>query len=149
MRIDLVPGDARKMLEKERAAGDPLYDLLIVDAYNGDAVPYHLATSEAFKLYFDRLAPDGLLAVHVSNWHIDLLPLCKAVAKKLGVTPYGVVGVAENSVTTGAVWVYLTRQPREYRYSGKSLVREVLWENVADMAAPSDERGSLISLLRF
>lgn len=149
MRIDLVPGDARKMLEKERAAGDPLYDILIVDAYNGDAVPYHLATVEAFKLYFDRLVPDGLLAVHVSNWHIDLLPLCKAVAKKLGVIPYGVVGVSENSVTTGAIWVYMTRQPREYRYPGKSQVREVLWENVADRQAPTDERGSLLPLLRL
>jgi hypothetical protein len=137
------------MLERERAAKDPLYDILVVDAYNGDAVPYHLATLEAFRLYFDRLAPDGLLAVHVSNWHIDLLPLCKAVARELGAAPYGVVGVSENSVTTGAVWVYLTRQPMEYRFSGKSLVREVVWEHVKDIAAPTDERGSLISLLRF
>ena len=149
MRIDLVPGDARKMLEKERASGDPLYDILIVDAYNGDAVPYHLATVESFKLYFDRLDTDGLLAVHVSNWHIDLLPLCKAVAKELGASLYGVVGISENSVTTGAVWVYMTRRPMEYRFSGKSLVREVVWENVADIAPPTDERGSLISLLRF
>jgi len=149
MRIDLVPGDARKMLEKERAAGDPLYDILVIDAYNGDAVPYHLATVEAFKLYFDRLAAGGMLAVHVSNWHIDLLPLCKAVAKELGVSPYGVVGVSENSVTTGAIWVYMTRRPMEYQYPGKSSVREVVWRNVPQRAAPTDEKGSLVSLLRF
>jgi hypothetical protein len=149
MPIDLVLGDARQMLEKERAARDPLYDILIVDAYSGDAVPYHLATVEAFRLYFDRLAPDGILAVHVSNWHIDLLPLCKAVAGKLGVSPYGVVGVAENSVTTGAMWVFMTRQPRDYTYPGKSLVREVAWPQIRDVSAPSDEKGSLIPLLRF
>ncbi|HNX35257.1 MAG TPA: fused MFS/spermidine synthase [Kiritimatiellia bacterium] len=147
--IDLVPGDARQMLEKEQAAGDPLYDALVIDAYSGDAVPYHLATREAFRLYFDRLAPDGVLAVHVSNWHIDLLPLCKAVAKELGVHPYGVVSVAEDSVTSGAIWVFMTRQANAYRYPGKASVREVVWENIRDMTAPTDEKGSLVSLLRF
>jgi hypothetical protein len=41
----------------------------------------HLATKEAFQLYLDRLNPGGILAVHISNWHIDLNPLCKAVAR--------------------------------------------------------------------
>ncbi|MEI7901257.1 MAG: fused MFS/spermidine synthase [bacterium] len=147
--IDLVPGDARRMLEKERAAGDPLYDVLVIDAYSGDAVPYHLATLEAFRLYFERLAPGGILAVHVSNWHIDLLPLCKAVALELGVCPYGVVGVEEDSVTSSAIWVFMTRQPMDYRYPGKSQVREVVWSQIRNVNTPTDEKGSLISLLRF
>ena len=149
MPIDLVPGDARRMLEKERDAGDPLYDLLVVDAYSGDAVPYHLATVEAFQLYFNRLAPDGMLAVHVSNWHIDMLPLCKAVARALGVSPYGVVGIAENSVTTGAMWVFMTRKPMVYSYPGKASVREVVWEKIRTVSAPTDEKGSLLPLLRL
>ncbi len=149
MPIDLVPGDARRMLEKERAAGDPLYDLLVIDAYSGDAVPYHLATREAFRLYFDRLAPEGILAVHVSNWHIDLLPLCKAAASGLGVHPYGVLSVAEDSVTADAIWVFMTRQPMTYRYPGKSSVHEVDWSQIRDVTAPTDEKGSLIPLLRF
>jgi spermidine synthase len=147
--IDLVPGDARKMLEKEQAAGDPLYDVLMIDAYSGDAVPYHLATLEAYRLYFDRLAPDGILAVHVSNWHIDMLPLCKAVAAELGVHPYGVVGITEDSVTTSAIWVFMTRQPMTYRYPCKSSVREVVWDRIRNVTVPTDEKGSLIPLLRF
>ncbi len=149
MPIDLVLGDARRMLERERAAGDPLYDVLVIDAYNGDAVPYHLATLESYRLYFDRLAPDGILAVHVSNWHVDMLPLCKAMATTLGVVPYGVVGTAENSVTAGAMWVFMTRKPMAYQFQGKSSVREVVWENVRDMTAPTDEKGSLLPLLRL
>jgi hypothetical protein len=148
MRIDLVPGDARRMLQKERAAGDPLYDIVVVDAYNGDAVPYHLATGEAFKLYFDRLAPDGILAVHVSNWHIDLLPLCKAMAQELGACAYGVISAQENSVTAGSIWVFMTRRPFLYRYPGKERVREVSWEQVRDSRVPTDEKGSLLPLLR-
>ena len=149
MPIDLVTGDARRMLENERKAGDPLYDVLVIDAYSGDAVPYHLATVEAFRLYLDRLAPDGILAVHVSNWHIDMLPLCKAVAEAVHLCPYGVVGISENSVTTSAIWVFMTRLPMEYRFPGKPSVREVVWENIRPVAAPTDAKGSLLPLLRF
>ena len=149
MRIDLVPGDARKMLEREQAAGDPRYDILMIDAYSGDAVPYHLATLEAFQLYFERLEEDGILAMHVSNWHVDLLPLCKAVAQALGVHPYGVVGVAENSVTTDAMWVFMTRHPHRYLFPGQASAREVAWERVRDISVPADEKGSLLPLLRY
>ncbi len=148
MRIDLVPGDARKMLEREQAAGDPRYDILLIDAYSGDAVPYHLATLEAFRLYFERLEEDGVLAVHVSNWHVDLLPLCKAVSGALGVQPYGVVGVAENRVTTDAMWVFMTRRPHRYHFPDQASVREVAWEHIRDIAVPADDRGSLLPLLR-
>ena len=148
MPIDLVPGDARRMLEKEQAAGDPLYDLLVIDAYSGDAVPYHLATLEAFGLYFQRLDENGILAVHISNWHIDLLPLCKAMATELGVCAYGVVGVSQDSLTSDSIWVFMTRKPIGYRYPGKAKVHEVVWSDVRDIAAPTDEKGSLISLIR-
>jgi hypothetical protein len=148
MAIDLVPGDARRMLDKERAAHDPLYDILVIDAYSGDAVPYHLTTREAFRLYFDRLEPDGILAVHVSNWHIDLLPLCKVVAADLGVHAYGVISIGQDSVTSGAIWVFMTRQPLAYRCPEKSPVSEVVWSRIRDVPTPTDEKGSLISLLR-
>ena len=149
MRIDLVPGDARKMLEREQAAGDPRYDILMIDAYSGDAVPYHLATLEAFRLYFERLEEDGILAMHVSNWHVDLLPLCKAVSQALGVHPYGVVGVAENSFTADAMWVFMTRHPHRYLFPGQASAREVAWEHVRDIAVSADEKGSLLPLLRY
>jgi len=148
MPIDLVPGDARRMLEKERAAHDPLYDLLVVDAYSGDAVPYHLSTREAFRLYFDRLSEDGMLAVHVSNWHIDLLPLCKAMATDLGVCAYGVVSGAQDGLTSGAIWVFMTRRPMAYRYPSKEGVSEIVWSDIREMAVPTDEKGSLVSLIR-
>ena len=150
MPIDLVLGDARKMLEKERAAHDPLYDLLVVDAYSGDAVPYHLCTREAFRLYFDRLTEDGLLAVHVSNWHIDLLPLCKAMAKELNVCAYGTISAAQDDVLIGgSVWVFMTRRPMTYRYPGKEKIREVVWTDVRDLPALTDACGSLLPLVRY
>ena len=147
--IDLIDGDARNMLAYEQAMGDPLYDSLVIDAYSGDSVPYHLATEEAFKLYFSRLKADGILAIHVSNWHINLLPLCKAVARELDVLPYGVVGVKENQLTTSSIWVFMTRKPMTWKYPMCSKVREVDWSRVRDIKLPKDDCGSLISLIRW
>ena len=146
--IDFIPGDARRMLEVERAKGDPLYDLLVIDAYSGDAVPYHLVTREAFHLYLDRLAPDGILAVHISNWHIDLLPVCKAVANDLSVYAHGTIGYTDSVITGGSIWVFMTRQPISYRYPNPEKISLVNWKHVRDIRILTDDRGSLLPLLR-
>ena len=67
-RISVVEGDGRLALEREARAGAPKpYDVLVLDAFSGDAVPWHLLTREAFQVYLDRLSPDGILLLHVSN----------------------------------------------------------------------------------
>jgi len=142
-------GDARLMLERERAANAPKYDVLIIDAYTGDSVPLHLATAEAFRLYADRLAPDGVLVMHISNWHLDLLPLCKAAARALGMKPVGVMtDGSDYLLTEDALWVYLTRKPVavDAAGSGASLVD---FSRVRDIRLPTDDWGSLQSLIRF
>jgi hypothetical protein len=50
-------------------------DLLVLDAFSGDAIPVHLLTREAFAIYFRHLKPGGLLAVHTSNLHLRLAPV--------------------------------------------------------------------------
>ena len=49
--------------------------MLVVDAFSSDAIPFHLLTLEAFRLYLTHLAEDGILAIHVSNRHLDLVPV--------------------------------------------------------------------------
>ncbi len=51
------------------------FDLLVLDAFSSDAIPAHLLTREAISLYRERLTQDGVLAIHVSNNHLDLVPL--------------------------------------------------------------------------
>ena len=51
------------------------FDVLVIDAFSGDAIPVHLLTREAFALYARHLKPDGILAVHISNRHLDLAPV--------------------------------------------------------------------------
>ena len=60
---DVVLGYARLSLARRPAAG---YSLLVLDAFSSDGIPVHLLTSEALELYLARLAPDGILAFHIS-----------------------------------------------------------------------------------
>jgi hypothetical protein len=78
---EIVLGDARLMLEKEEPQR---FDLLVVDAFSGDAIPVHLLTREAWALYWRHLKPDGVLAVHVSNRYLDLGPVVALGAEANG-----------------------------------------------------------------
>jgi hypothetical protein len=84
-KVDVVLGDARISLQRELdETGSHRFDVLAVDAFSGDAIPVHLLTKEAVALYMKHLAPDGVLALHISNRHIKLLPVVKAIAQSLG-----------------------------------------------------------------
>ncbi len=70
--VDIVLGDARLSLASEPPQR---FDILVIDAFSGDAIPVHLLTREAFHLYWRHLKPDGVLAVHVSNRYLNLAPV--------------------------------------------------------------------------
>ena len=74
--IETVIGDGRLALEQEPLAGvEQDFDILILDAFSSDSVPVHLLTREAFATYRAALEPDGLIMLHLSNRHLELLPL--------------------------------------------------------------------------
>ncbi|MEM9971363.1 MAG: transporter [Pseudomonadota bacterium] len=74
-------GDARIVLEGQDGL---TFDVLVIDAYSSDVVPVHLTTVEAMGVYLDRLNPDGLLAMHISNRYFSLeLPIAR-IAEELG-----------------------------------------------------------------
>jgi hypothetical protein len=70
-------GDARRQLN---LLPDRVFDLLVLDAFNSDAIPLHLLTREAIELYLRKLKADGVLAVHISNRHLDLAPVLADLA---------------------------------------------------------------------
>ena len=83
--IDVRIGDARIQLEREaKANGSMGFDVLVVDAFNSDAIPVHLLTKECNAIYWQHLASDGILLVHVSNRHLDLIPVVRALADDAG-----------------------------------------------------------------
>jgi SAM-dependent methyltransferase len=80
--VEVVPGDGRLSLERETGER---FDLLAVDAFSGDAIPVHLLTAEAFRLYLSRLKPGGVLALHITNRYLNLAPVVLALAAHEGI----------------------------------------------------------------
>lgn len=78
-RIEIAIGDARLALEREPARN---FDVLAVDAFSGDAIPVHLITREALAVYLRHMKPDGIVAFHVSNRFLDLIPVVARLARE-------------------------------------------------------------------
>lgn len=147
-KVEIVEGDARLELEKDRAAGMEKFDLLFVDAYSGDSVPTHLITCEAFDLYKSMLKTDGILALHLSNWHMDLWPIIKAAARHLEMTPVGSYSgpvIGEFAEATG--WAFLSTSVFIPRMP--TCCRRVQWDAIPDQKLLTDECGSLLQNIRF
>ncbi len=89
----VVLGDARLTLAEH--AGEP-YDIIIVDAFSSDSIPVHLITREAVAGYRARLAPSGLLLLHVSNRHLELDSVALGVARANGLAALVNTGADEN-----------------------------------------------------
>jgi len=75
--LPIVLGDARLTFARE---ADHTYDLIIVDAYSSDAIPVHLATAEAMAIYKSKLAPQGVVVMHISNRHLELRSVVEGIA---------------------------------------------------------------------
>jgi SAM-dependent methyltransferase len=78
-RIELAVGDARLALERE---APQRFDVLAIDAFSGDAIPVHLITREALAVYLRHMKPDGIVAFHVSNRFLHLIPVVARLAKE-------------------------------------------------------------------
>ncbi len=104
--INIVEGDARTSL----AAQPPQhFDVLVIDAFSGDAIPLHLLTTQAVALYRRHLVPGGILAFHISNQHVDLEPEIALLANAANMQAMRVSSPADPD--TGAfssTWMLLT-----------------------------------------
>jgi SAM-dependent methyltransferase len=79
-KVEVQLGDARLSLEREPKWD---FDVLALDAFSSDAIPVHLLTVEAFRAYLRQLRPGGVLAVHISNRYLDLVPVVQQAARRL------------------------------------------------------------------
>ncbi|AMV19035.1 fused MFS/spermidine synthase [Planctomyces sp. SH-PL14] len=143
---EVILGDARLALERERDRGTSRrFDILAVDAFSGDAVPIHLLTREAFGLYLDHLAPDGILAVHVSNRHLDLVPVVAAAVQEWGLESRLVATRADLVQETDSLWALLS--------PAKGAFADAAFRDAPSLARTpvvrwTDDFGSLASVLK-
>lgn len=146
-KVEVIVDDARRGLERERAEDEAKYDVLVVDVFTGDAIPPHMATREAFALYLDRLADHGILAFHLSNWHLDLIPMIKAAAQGFNLkseayycsaTPYAFE----------STWAFLSRESLPEMFDARCHTK-VDFSLVPDVDLMSDERHSLLPYIQW
>jgi len=116
VNVRLELGDARIRLETvKRERPQERYDVILVDAFSSDAIPVHLLTREAFRLYFDMLAPRGILALHISNRYLRLEPVVANLAEEgryAAMVQHGDTGDIRGGVE--ASWAILGRRPEDF-----------------------------------
>jgi len=108
---DVLLGDARLTMERQPSQQ---FDLIAVDAFSSDAIPVHLLTREAFVLYFRHLKPNGILAVHVSNRYLNLVPVVSRNAQDVSKAAILVADgdqQIEYDYLTSSDWVLVTSDP--------------------------------------
>jgi len=105
--IDIVMGDARLSLERESAQA---FDLLLIDAFSGDAIPVHLLTKEAFEIYLRHVSPGGVIGVLIDTDHLDFGPVLYRLASHFGLQAARITTPAGPDQDWGADWMLMTRE---------------------------------------
>lgn len=158
--VSVVVGDARVSLARELAAtpAGRGFDLLVMDAFAGDAVPVHLLTREAFDVYLAHLAPRGIMAIHISSNWIDLRPPVYAWARDAGWRALTIVNRADTrDGLLISTWVLLLRDldglsslrdhAQPLMASGTLQVENMSEVAIDDFTAWTDARGGVLDVL--
>jgi hypothetical protein len=110
--VIMVPGDARISLERELDEGHwQNFDVLVLDTFSSDSVPVHLVTQEAFGLYLSQLAPDGIIAAHITNLHLDLQPVFWQLAQHYNLSIVRVDYEGDSNGGYASHWILLSPDP--------------------------------------
>ena len=140
-------GDARIVMERQLQRGAPQdFDILVVDAFSGDAVPVHLLTDECLETYLGHLAHDGVLAVHVTNRYLTLAPVVRRLAESRGYTAVYIETPGDSeSDTTLNHWV-LVSQNEDLFSNSQLLERMSDWPSTGPIW--TDSYSSVFSVLK-
>lgn len=143
---DVALGDGRIQLEREAAKGNlGRFDVLIVDAFSGDAIPLHLMTKEALDLYRSQIAPGGTIAYHISNLYFDLRPVVRAMADEASLHAIWVENFGDARGEDASDWVLLTSNETVYR---SSLLHHTPWPSgLPDVSIWTDDYANVLATL--
>ncbi len=147
--VSVSLGDGRALLQQEYDEyGSQQYDVLVVDAFSGDAIPTHLLTQEAFTLYWQHLKHEGVLALHISNTHLDLKALTRTLAKTVNKQALYINTKATNADENDAEWVLITNNEQFLtNYAVKKQITP--WPSSSDKTLLwTDDYSNLLSVLK-
>jgi hypothetical protein len=148
-QAQVITGDARLMLTSQP---DASFDVLVLDAFSSDAIPVHLITREALELYLRKLAPGGLIGVHISNRYLDLAPVVGATARSAGLVAVVQTHApsAEQQRISAEIspsrWVLIGRTAQDFG----ALTQSGRWSTLDDVEGPvwTDDYSNVLSVLR-
>ncbi len=130
---------------------DAKFDLLVLDAFSSDAIPAHLLTREAMSLYKSRIRDDGVLAVHISNNHLDLAPLVHRLSIDAGLESRLIRSKSDKDIgAEDALWVVIT--PPNHQLWNNELMADAIGPTGEDLTnGPlwTDQHHNLVSVLRL
>lgn len=140
----VIIGDAR--LELEALPADS-FDILVIDAFSSDAIPMHLLTLEAMDIYLRAMQKDGVLAMHISNRYINLMPVIANLAKARGLSVALRRDDGKGEELTPSNWVVFTNRPA--RLQEVTAVSE--WEKLEPSVSAvwTDEYASILPFLKW
>ena len=143
-RIEVAIGDARLNLEREPAQG---FDVLAVDAFSSDSIPVHLITREALGVYLQHMKPDGIVAFHVSNRFLNLVPVVARLAAEHGAHAVLVDEESEEDRTT-STWVLVSRDKKALERPEIVEAGSTAAEMRADWRTWTDDYSNLVQILK-
>jgi hypothetical protein len=148
--VKIVLGDARIQLERELAQGqNQQFDVLLVDAFNGGAIPLHLLTHECVQIYRRHLKDDGILAMHVSNKHLDLIPVTLGLAQALGWEAVLIdAGEDLQGARWASTWVLITNNLSFLKSKAVQKSKTPWPQDSARLLLWSDDYASLLHVLK-
>lgn len=146
--VDTNEGDGRLGLAAEPSR---TIDVIMVDAFTGDAVPAHLLTREAVELYLGRLRPSGILVFNTSNRFVDVSRVVAGAAEETGMV--GIVRGDDEAATASASgrdpseWVVVARTEDDLG----ALPTAPGWHPLSDLDPVlwTDDYSDLVSVLRW
>ncbi len=145
-QVEIVEGDGRTSLTRE---APQQFDVLVVDAFSGDAIPIHLLTTEAMDLYRRHLAPQGILAFHISNRHVDLGPAIALLADAAGMQARRVsAGSTLQPGGYSSTWILVTADQDFFAQPEVSAVARVP-ESRPGLKVWTDDYSALMPLIRW
>jgi hypothetical protein len=145
----VVLGDGRLKLAE---APDGHYGMIILDAFSSDAIPVHLLSQEALRLYLSKLEQGGVLVFNISNRYLNLAPVLGDLAHEEGLVclSRSDLQVSQNELSKGkaaSIFVVMARRPEDI----SKLVNNPNWKEVprSGQAVWTDQYSNILSLFRW
>ncbi len=144
--IRVAIGDARLSLVNTPGS---VYDLLIVDAFGGDAIPVHLINKDVVKIYQEHLTQRGGILLHIPSRYFNLEPVLANIALETGA--YVAIKEAEqNGITLRTFWAVMTwDQERFIHLISKEGWRELHTGDYKPMRTWTDDYSTVMPVMQW